>query len=109
MRSFGADERVRLVRPTHCRQVRDVRPRTRLVVTGTICDTEEVRIGEAPRIALRLTTAPGELDLLFLGRRTVAGNCRRRVLQRRGTAQLKSGAVGRLEPALQAGIERSSR
>ena len=91
MRSFElTSESVWCGRPI-ARQVRDVRPRTRLVVTGTICDTEEVRIGGGTAYRVALDDGTGELDLLFLGRRTVAGLVVGACFSVEGTAQLKSG------------------
>ena len=50
-----------------------VRPQERVSLTGTITATESTRAGLSPVYRCVLTGAHGELDLLFLGRATIAG------------------------------------
>jgi hypothetical protein len=73
------------------RQVSEVRPRSRLAVTGTICDTEEVRLGGSPAYRVVVDDGTGELDLLFLGRCTVGGLVVGACCSVEGTAQLTRG------------------
>ena len=73
------------------RQVRDVRPRSRLVVTGTISAAETVSVGGSPTYRIVLDDGTGELDVLFLGRRTIAGLAVGAHCGIEGTAQEKGG------------------
>jgi hypothetical protein len=73
------------------RQVRDVRPRSRLVVTGTICAAETIDLGGSPTYRIVLDDGTGELELLFLGRRTVGGLVVGAHCSVEGTAQLARG------------------
>jgi RecG-like helicase len=50
-----------------------LRPQQRVSVTGTISKAETVSAGFSPVYRCVLTGAHGELDLLFLGRATIAG------------------------------------
>lgn len=55
------------------RQVIDARYRERVVITGTISAVEVVTHGSGPAYRCTLDDGTGELDLLFLGRRSVPG------------------------------------
>ena len=55
------------------RQVIDARSRERVVITGTISAVEVVTHGSGPAYRCTLDDGTGELDLLFLGRRSVPG------------------------------------
>ena len=55
------------------RQVIDARSRERVVITGTISAVEVVTHGSSPACRCTLDDGTGELDLLFLGRRSVPG------------------------------------
>jgi hypothetical protein len=50
-----------------------LRPQERVSLTGTIWSTETVSAGPSPVYRCVLIGAYGELDLLFLGRATIAG------------------------------------
>jgi RecG-like helicase len=50
-----------------------LRPQQRASVAGTISKAETVSAGLSPVYRCVLTGAHGELDLLFLGRATIAG------------------------------------
>jgi hypothetical protein len=50
-----------------------LRLRERVSLTGTIRDTETTRVGGSPVYRCTLTGTHGEIDLLFLGRTTLAG------------------------------------
>jgi RecG-like helicase len=50
-----------------------VRPQERVSLAGTILKTETVRVGGSPVYRCVLADDWGELDLLFLGRATIAG------------------------------------
>jgi hypothetical protein len=54
-------------------RVRHMRPQERVRLTGTICETGTVRAGDSPVYRCVLADEWGELDLLFLGRATIAG------------------------------------
>jgi RecG-like helicase len=73
------------------RQVRDVRPRFRLVVTGRICAVETVSFGGSPTYRIVIDDGTGQLELLFLGRRTIAGLVVGARCSVEGTAQLARG------------------
>jgi RecG-like helicase len=75
------------------RKVRDVRPRSRLVVTGTICAAETVRFGGSPAYRVVLEDGTGELDALFLGRSTVGGLVVGARCSVEGTAQVTRGRL----------------
>jgi hypothetical protein len=87
------------------RQVREVRPRSRCVVTGTILAAETVRHGGSPAYRVVLDDGTGEFDLLFLGRRTVGGLVVGAYCSAEGTAQVARGRfvvwnpLYKLEPA----------
>lgn len=49
------------------------RPRERVILSGTIDETGTIRAGPSPVYRCVLTGAHGEVDLLFLGRATIAG------------------------------------
>jgi len=55
------------------RQVVDARSRTRVVVTGTIRAAQAVTRGTSPAYCCTLDDGTGQLELLFLGRLSVAG------------------------------------
>jgi hypothetical protein len=50
-----------------------LRPQQRVSLTGTICSAGTVSVGPSPTCRCVLVGAHGELDLLFLGRATIAG------------------------------------
>jgi RecG-like helicase len=50
-----------------------LRPQERVSLAGTIYETETVRAGVSPVYRCVLTGAHGEVDLLFLGRASIAG------------------------------------
>ena len=55
------------------RRVIDGRPRARVVITGTIVETQVVSRGNSPVYRCTLEDGSGELDILFLGRSSVPG------------------------------------
>jgi two-component system sensor histidine kinase KdpD len=55
------------------RRVIDARPRARVVITGTIVETQVVSRGNSPVYRCTLEDGSGELDVLFLGRSSVPG------------------------------------
>lgn len=55
------------------RRVADARPRERVVVTGTIGATATVSLGGTASYSCVLSDGTGEIGVLFIGRRTVAG------------------------------------
>lgn len=63
-------------------------PRKRLIATGTILATESIDMGSSWCFRCRLADQTGELDLLFMGRRVVAG-------LRQGTICTVEGIVGK--------------
>jgi RecG-like helicase len=87
------------------RQIAEVRPRSRVVVTGTVRTTETVTVGRSASYRVVLRDDTGELDLLFLGRSTVAGIGVGTRCSVEGTAQLRGGRLVvwnplyKLEPA----------
>jgi RecG-like helicase len=50
-----------------------LRPQERVSLGGTIYETETIRAGVSPVYRCVLTGGCGEVDLLFLGRATIAG------------------------------------
>jgi hypothetical protein len=50
-----------------------LRSQERVSLAGTISETETISVGPSPVYRCVLTGAHGELDLLFLGRATIAG------------------------------------
>jgi hypothetical protein len=50
-----------------------LRPQERVSLGGTIYETETIRAGVSPVYRCVLAGARGEVDLLFLGRATIAG------------------------------------
>jgi len=54
-------------------RVRHMRPQERVRLTGTIREAGTVRAGDSPVYRCVLAGGWGELDLLFLGRGTIAG------------------------------------
>ena len=87
------------------RQIAEARPRSRVVVTGTVRTTETVTVGRSASYCVVLRDDTGELDVLFLGRSTVASVGVGTRLSVEGTAQLRDGRLVvwnplyKLEPA----------
>jgi hypothetical protein len=54
-------------------QLARLRPQQRVSLAGTICETETIRAGFSPVYRCVLVGAHGQVDLLFLGRATIAG------------------------------------
>jgi hypothetical protein len=87
------------------RQVREVRPRSRLVVTGAILAAETISLSGSPTYRIVLEDGTGELEVLFLGRRTIGGLVVGARCSVEGTAQLTRGRfvvwnpLYKLEPA----------
>ena len=87
------------------RQIAEARPRSRVVVTGTVRTTETVTVGRSASYRVVLRDDTGELDVLFLGRSTVAGVGVGTRCRMEGTAQLRGGRLVvwnplyKLEPA----------
>ena len=87
------------------RQIAEARPRSRVVVTGTVRTTETVTVGRSASYRVVLRDDTGELDVLFLGRSTVAGVGVGTRCSVEGTAQLRGGRLVvwnplyKLEPA----------
>jgi hypothetical protein len=75
------------------------------VVTGTVLAAETVRFGGSPAYRVVLDDGTGEVDLLFLGRRTVGGLVVGAHCSAEGTAQVARGRfvvwnpLYKLEPA----------
>lgn len=55
------------------RRCADARPRARAVVTGTIVSAQETKTGPGVSFYCVLADDTGQIGLLFLGRRSVAG------------------------------------
>jgi len=55
------------------RRVIDASPRQRVALAGEITDTAAIRLGSGPAYRCRLDDGTGRVDLLFVGRRAVAG------------------------------------
>jgi len=55
------------------RRVIDARPRARVVITGTVVETQVVNRGNSAGYRCTLEDGSGELDILFLGRSSVPG------------------------------------
>jgi hypothetical protein len=87
------------------RQIAEARPRSRVVVTGTVRTTETVTVDGSASHRVVLDDDTGELDALFLGRSTVAGVGVGTRCSMEGTAQLRCGRLVvwnplyKLEPA----------
>ena len=69
---------VRLVRraprtPSGPPRIIDIRPQSRVTVSGMIRSTDTVTFGSGVAFHFTLVDGSGELDVLFLGRPTVAG------------------------------------
>jgi two-component system sensor histidine kinase KdpD len=55
------------------RRIDDARPRARIVATGTVRAAHAVTCGSGPAYRCTLDDGSGQLDLLFLGRTSIAG------------------------------------
>ncbi len=73
--------------PDTAREIASALPRKRLITTGTILATESIDMGSSWCFRCRLSDHTGELYLLFMGRRVVAG-------LRPGTICTVEGTVG---------------
>jgi hypothetical protein len=73
------------------RQVREVRPRSRLVVTGAILAAETIGLSGSSTYRIVLEDGTGELEVLFLGRRTIGGLVVGARCSVEGTAHLTRG------------------
>lgn len=59
--------------PSLTRRIGGIRPRSRVVITGTIRTTGTVTVGGGPAYHVTLVDGSGELDVLFLGRPSMPG------------------------------------
>ena len=88
------------------RRIVDARPRTRVIVTGAIVSTEQVRIGEAPNYRCEIDDGTGVIAVLFLGRANVPAFIAGARCTVEGTAQKDDkglvvwNPIYRLEPRL---------
>lgn len=55
------------------RRIADVRPRSHVLLAGTIRAAAETTVGSSPAWRCTLADGTGEIDLLFLGRTRMAG------------------------------------
>jgi RecG-like helicase len=55
------------------RKIADAEPRRRVVVAGVVCSTRVTAEGSTSSYECQLDDGTGEIGLLFLGRRSVAG------------------------------------
>ena len=75
------------------RKVCEVEPRSRLVVTGTICGAEVIEVGGSRSGSYLLDDGTGTVDLVFLGRPRVQDlSCGTRCTIE-GTARLDHGGL----------------
>jgi RecG-like helicase len=84
-----------------CR-IADVRSQDRVELTGTIREAGTISIGSAPAWRCVLADGTGELDLLFLGRATVAGLAEGTRCVVEGTATPRQGRLTVWNPRYQA-------
>ena len=75
------------------RQISDARPQARVAITGIITATQTVTIGSSPAYRCTLTDGTGEICVLFLGRRAVAGLTAGRRCSMTGTAGTSGGRL----------------
>jgi hypothetical protein len=92
-------------RPSATRLIADLRPQSQAVVRGMIRSPGTVTVGSGPAFHFTLVDGSGELDVLFLGRRTIRGllpGARLTVEGRVGTYHCKLALwnpLYRIEPA----------
>jgi two-component system sensor histidine kinase KdpD len=96
----GPDGRPGGDRPAVSR-IADVRSQDRVSLTGTIREAGTVTIGTSPAWRCVLADATGELDLLFLGRATVAGLAEGTRCTVEGTATPRQGRLTVWNPRYQ--------
>jgi RecG-like helicase len=75
------------------RQVADARARARVVVTGIIRAAQVVNRASSPAFCCTLDDGTGQLDLVFLGRRSVAGLAVGTRCRVEGTAQSEGNGL----------------
>lgn len=80
------------------RRLADAEPRGRIVATGTILSARGSDRGGTPYYRCRLSDGTGELALLFLGRRAVAGLVAGARCTVEGTAAIEKGRLVLLNP-----------
>jgi hypothetical protein len=78
-----------------------VRPRERVSLAGMILATGTIRVGGSPVCRCVLAAAEGELDLLFLGRATIAGLTAGTRCSVQGTVALHHGRLAVWNPRYQ--------
>jgi CheY-like chemotaxis protein len=84
-------------------RIADIRPRTHVTLTGTICATETVTAGSSPLYRCVLADGSGEADLLFLGRSRVGGLTAGTCCRAEGRATVRSGRLAVWNPRYEAG------
>ncbi len=82
-------------------RIADARSQDRVAVTGTIRATQTITVGTSPAYRCVLDDGTGELDLLFLGRGTVAGLAAGTRCSVQGTATARQGRLAVWNPRYQ--------
>ena len=75
------------------RCIADISGRCRVIISGTIVNESQVMIGSSQSVVFVLDDSTGEIDLLFVGQKSVSGMVLGAKCKLEGTAREDSGKI----------------